>query len=194
MHISTQNFRQMLFISTLFLLNATAFSQITDQKTESPQETLWNVKAYSETWGLLKVKAIDKDGKIHDIKAIQDSDDTSILNVKAIVNGQRLPIKLIVKKSDALYPVKAISLNGDLLDVKALTDDGEIIDIKGISKTGNIVHIRAITPQPIMYTIIAVSPSGKVNQVKGIKLMDEEVETVINGVQVFAHVKALTQN
>ena len=90
--------------------------------------------------------------------------------------------------------MKAISLNGDLLDVKALTDDGEIIDIKGISKTGNIVHIRAITPQPIMYTIIAVSPSGKVNQVKGIKLMDEEVETVINGVQVFAHVKALTQN
>jgi len=176
------------------------FSQVMDQnnlnkpETNTPSEIFWNVKAYSPTWGLLDVKAIDKDGTIYDIKAIQDSDDTSILNVKALVNGERLPVKLIVKNSDPLYPLKAITHDGTLLDVKALDPDGEIIAVKGFSKSGNIVHIRAIRPQNIMYNIIAVSPDGKVNTVKGVKLMDEEVETVINGVKVFAHVKALTQS
>jgi hypothetical protein len=78
--------------------------------------------------------------------------------------------------------------------VKAIDSDGEVIDVKGISKTGNIVHLRAIRPQVIMYNIIAVSPDGKVNNVKGIKMMDQEVETVIHGVKVFAHVKALKQD
>ncbi len=175
-------------------------SQVVDKdnldktETTTPDEIYWDVKAYSRTWGLLDVKAIDKEGHIYDIKAIQDSDDTSILNVKALVNGEHLPVKLIVKNSDALYPLKAIANDGSILDVKALDPDGEIIDVKGISKSGNIVHIRAIRPQNIMYNIIAVSPDGNVNSVKGVKLNDEEVETVINGVKVFAHVKALTQH
>ncbi|WP_146090744.1 DUF7486 family protein [Aureitalea marina] len=186
----------------IILFSSISMAQVLDQdrekldkpETATPVEIYWNVKAYSPTWGLLRVKAIDKDGNIHDVKAIQDSDDTSLLNVKALVDGQRLPIKLIVKKNDKLYPVKAISQDGTILDIKALTDDGEIIDVKGFSRSGNVIHIRAITAQPIMYRVIAVAPDGTVNRVKGIKMMDQEVETVINGVEVFAHVKALTQN
>lgn len=200
MKTSKKPFRTTILLLTMAFISAGMFSQVLDQsnphkpETATPHEIYWDVKAYSPTWGLLDVKAIDKDGQIYDIKAIQDSDDTSILNVKALVNGERLPVKLIVKKSDALYPLKAIDLDGNILDVKALDPDGEIISVKGISKSGNIVHIRAIRPQNIMYNIIAVSPEGKVNAVKGIKMMDEEVETVINGIKVFAHVKALTQN
>ncbi len=191
-----------LSVLLLILISGGLSAQVLDQdrekldkpETATPVEIYWNVKAYSSTWGLLKVKAIDKDGNIHDVKAIQDSDDTSILNVKALVDGQRLPIKLIVKKNDKLYPVKAIAQDGSILDIKAITDDGEIIDVKGFSRSGNIVHIRAISPQPIMYSVIAVAPDGRVNHVKGIKMMEDEVETIINGVEVFAHVKALTQN
>lgn len=161
---------------------------------ERPFGAYWNVKAYSPEWGLLKVKAIDKEGTIHDIKAIQDSDDTSLLDVKALINGERAAIKLIKVKNDHLYPVKAIMADGTILDVKAIDKDGELIDIKGFSKSGNIIHIRAIRSQPIMYTIIAVSPEGRVNDVKGVKMTNDEVETVIHGVKVFAHVKALTQN
>lgn len=202
MKISTHHLRHLLFLLIMVLLNTSMFSQILEQEqgklnkpeTKAPAETYWNVKAYNATWGLLKVKAIDKDGKIYDIKAIQDSEDTSILNVKALINGQRVSIKLIKIKGDSFYPVKAITQDGTILDVKAIDSDGEVIDVKGISKTGNIVHLRAIRPQVIMYNIIAVSPDGKVNNVKGIKMMDQEVETVIHGVKVFAHVKALKQD
>jgi len=111
-----------------------------------------------------------------------------------LIDGQRVSVKLIKTKGDLLYPVKAITQDGTVLDVKAIDTDGEIIDVKGVSKTGNIVHLRAIRPQVIMYNIIAVSPDGKVNDVKGIKMMNQEVEAVIHGVNIFAHVKALTQD
>ena len=163
-------------------------------ETNTPNEIYWNVKAYSPSWGLLKVKAIGKDGTIYDIKAIQDSEDTSLLNVKALIDGQKVAVKLIVDDNERLYPVKAIKADGTILDVKAIDEDGEIIDVKGFSKTGNIIHMRAIRPQPIMYNIIAVAPDGRVNTVKGIKMMTEKVEMVLHGVKVFAHVKAITQN
>lgn len=200
MKTSNTHFRTHLFFLSIALISTSMLSQIieTDNphkpETTTPDEIFWNVKAYSPTWGFLDVKAIDKNGKLYEIKAIQDSDDTSILNVKALVNGERLPVKLIVKKSDALYPLKSIDNEGNILDIKALDPDGETIAVKGISKSGNIVHIRAIRPQNIMYNVVAVSPDGTVNSLKGVKMMDEEVETVINGVKVFAHVKALTQD
>lgn len=197
-----RKFQSNLLLMILIFISATAFGQVLDQErdklnkpeTGNPVEIYWDVKAYSPTWGLLRVKAIGEDGTIYDIKAIQDSQDTSVLNVKALIDGQRVSIKLISVKNDALYPVKAIKQDGTILDVKAIDEDGEMIDVKGYSKSGNVIHIRAIRPQPIMYTIIAVAPDGKVNAVKGIKMMDEEVEAVIGGVDIFAHVKALTQN
>ncbi|MEZ4874300.1 MAG: hypothetical protein R2793_02290 [Flavobacteriaceae bacterium] len=200
MKTSSLPFKTQLLLFSFAFASATVFSQIVTREnlnkpeTATPSEIYWAVKAYSPTWGLLDVKAMDPEGHIYDIKAIQDSDDTSILNVKALVNGERLPVKLIVKKSDPVYPLRVITPNGGIMDVVALDPDGETIAIKGISKSGNIVHIRAIRPQNIMYNIIAVSPDGETNSVKGVKMMDEEVETVINGVSIFAHVKALTQN
>lgn len=188
-------------LTLLFMSSAVLKAQVVNQTNQDLEKSetkmpfaYWNVKAYSPDWGLLNVKAIDKEGNIYDIKAIQDSEDTSLLDVKALINGERVAIKLIVDKKDHLYPVKAIMTDGTLLDVKAIDEDGELIDVKGFSKTGNIVHLRAIRSQPIMYTIIAVSPDGKVNDVKGVKMTNEDVESVIHGVKVFAHVKALTQN
>ena len=90
-------------------------------ETEIPAEIYWHVKAYLPDAQLLNVKAIDKDGNIHDVKAIQDSDDTSVLDVKALVNGKRLPVKVIVKGGDVYYPVKAIDADGTLIDIKGIT-------------------------------------------------------------------------
>ena len=189
-------------ITILFLSSSLLNAQILDHdkqnldkpEIEWPSGAYWNVKAYNPEWGLMKVKAIDKEGNIYPIKAIQESDDTSLLDVKALIDGKRVAIKLIKVKNDHLYPVKAIMDDGTVLDVKAIDEDGELIDVKGFSKSGNIVNIRAIRSQPIMYTIIAVSPDGKVNDVKGVKMTSQEIETVLHGVKVFAHVKALTQN
>jgi hypothetical protein len=157
-------------------------------------DILWDVKAYLPAARLIKIKAIDKDGKIYDIKAIQSFDDTSILDVKAIYNGVYLPVKLIVKDDDFYYPLKAITNNGTLLDVKAITETGELLPVKGVGKSGTIVYIRAIGKDSSFYNIFAISPEGQINDVKGVKMLKTTVETIINGVSVFAHVKALRQN
>lgn len=184
----------------IFMLGITmGFAQISDKQSaelnltdkELPFDIFWDVKAYKMGNKLLDVKAIDKDGKLHDVKAIQSSDDASILDVKAMVNGERLPIKLIIKKNDRFYPVKAIDKEGNLIDIKAITENGEILPIKGVSKSGNIVHLRAIREEQIFYNIIAMSPEGEFNHVKGIKMLDNPVETIINGVSIYAHVKSI---
>ncbi len=164
-------------------------------ETQTTPDIYWHVKAFRPEAKLLDIKAIDKDGKRHDVKAIQDSDDTSIMNVKALVNGKRLPIKLIIKSGDErYYPVKAIDDKGNLINIKAISEDGEIMDVKGFSRSGNIINLRAITKDYRYYNIISISPAGDVNAVKGIKMFDTEEEAIINGVSIFAHVKSLRQN
>jgi len=193
------------FISLLFIL-ILGFSfgnaQVLDTnpidsnkpETELPPDILWDIKAYLPEAKLIKIKAIDKDGNMYAVKAIQNFDDTSILNVKAIVNGKLLPIKLIVKENDIYFPLKAITNDGTLLDIKAITETGELLPVKGVGKSGIVVHIRAIGKDNSFHTVFAISPEGQVNDVKGIKMLSTTLETTLNGVSIFAHVKALRQN
>jgi len=187
-----------LFLIGFFMGNAQVLDKdrIGSDKPETILEPdiLWDVKAYLPEAKLIKIKAIDKDGKMYPVKAIQSFDDTSILDIKAIINGKYLPIKLIVKDDDVYYPLKAIAKDGTLIDVKAVTEEGEILPVKGVGKSGTIVHVRAIGKDSSFYNIFAISPEGKVNDIKGIKMLKTNVETIINGVSVFAHVKALGQN
>jgi hypothetical protein len=202
-------FRSILSISTIslffyaILITNTMQAQIEDitkrsdlikPETEISSDIFWNIKAYHGEANLLKIKAIDKNGTQYPVKAIQSTENTSVLNVKALVDGKRLPIKLIVKGGAVYYPAKAIMDDGTLLDIKAITEDGQILDVKGTSKSGNIVHLRAIDKDYKRYNIIAISPYGNVMAVKGVKMMDTEVEAVIHGVKIFAHVKSIPQN
>ena len=169
-------------------------SDLIKPETEITSEIFWNIKAYHGEENLLKIKAIDKNGIQYPVKAIQESENTSVLNVKALVDGKRLPIKLIVRGDAQYYPAKVIMDDGTLMDIKAITEDGQILDVKGTSKTGNIIHLRAIDKDYNRYNIIAISPIGDVMAVKGVKMMDTEVEAVINGVRIFAHVKSIPQD
>ncbi|NER11319.1 DUF7486 family protein [Muriicola jejuensis] len=162
-----------------------------EDKEEPVKEIFWEIKAYKIFETLLDVKAIDKDGNRHDIRAIQNSDDVNILDVKAFIHGERLPVKLIIKNNERYYPLKAIDSEGNLIDIKAITTDGKILPVKGVSKTGNVVHLRAIAEDQSFYDIIAMSPDTKFNHVKGIKMTDSPVEAIINGVSIFAHVKSI---
>ena len=163
-------------------------------ETELPPDILWDIKAYMPEAKLIKIKAIDKDGNMYAVKAIQNFDDTSILDVKAIVNEKLLPVKLIVKEKDIYFPLKAITSDGTLLDIKAITETGELLPVKGVGQSGIVVHIRAIDEDNSFHSIFAISPEGQVNDVKGIKMLTTNLETTINGVSIFAHVKALRQN
>ena len=168
-------------------------SDLIKPETEITSDIFWHIKAYHYEAKLLNIKAIDKNGVKYPVKAIQSSENTSVLNIKALVDGKRLPIKLIVKGDEQYYPAKAIMDDGTLIDIKAITEDGQIFDVKGTSKSGNIIHIRAIDKDYRRYNIIAISPLGNVMAVKGVKMMEKEVEAVINGVKIFAHVKAIPQ-
>ena len=165
------------------------------QSQEEAKENViyWHIKAVLPDAQLLDVKAIDAAGNYHDVKAIQDSHDISLLNVKALVNGQTLPIKMIVKENDNFYPVKAIDYEGRILDVKAIGEEGELLDVKGVSRMGNLVEVRAIGKEQQQYDVISISPQQGVNHVKGLKMFSEDVEAVVHGVKIFAHVKSLKQ-
>ncbi|WP_411895102.1 hypothetical protein [Winogradskyella sp. A2] len=184
-----------LLILFVFSINAQEQKEnVNKPETELHPEIFWDVKAYRPEAELLKVKAIDKDGNMHDVKAIQYSEDTSLLDVKLIMNGQRLPIKLVDMKGEAFHPLKGIDKDGNLIDIKAITEEGEILDVKGVSRSGNIVHIRAIADYGLFYNIISISPEGRVNNVKGLKMLSTKIEGVINGVPIFAHVKSMQQD
>lgn len=163
-------------------------------ETELWPDILWDVEAYLPEAQLVKIKAIDKDGNMYAVKAVQRFYDTSILDVKAIVNGEQLPVKLIVKEDDIYFPLKAITGDGILLDIKAVTKTGELLPVKGIGRSGNIVYIKAIGKDTTFYSVFAISPKGQVNDVKGVKMLKTTVETKIEGVAIFAHVKALRQD
>ncbi|MBV1923286.1 MAG: hypothetical protein KUG68_04570 [Flavobacteriaceae bacterium] len=191
-----------LFI-LLILVSTSGFAQIKNEnrselikpETEITNDLFWHVKAFRPEAQLLKVKAVDKKGNIYDVKAIQSSESTSVLNVKAIVNDKQFPIKVILPTgNDKYYPVMAITEKGKLLTIKAFTSDNRYLDIKGVSKTGNIIHLSAITDDNKAFTIISISPFGEVNSVVGVKMTDSVEEAVINGVSVFAHVKAIKQD
>ncbi|MGB5417233.1 DUF7486 family protein [Algibacter sp.] len=163
-------------------------------ETEMMPAIYWDVKAYLPDARLIKVKAIDKDGNMHNVKAIQNFYDTSILDVKAIVDGEHLPVKLIVDETEIYFPLKAISNDGTLFDIMAITEENDQMPIKGIGKSGNIVYIKVIDKDNSFYKVFAISPKGIINDIKGIKLLDTKEETTINDVSIYAHVKALKQN
>jgi hypothetical protein len=159
-------------------------------ETISSEDIIWHIKAFHPDGKLLDVKAIDAKGNKHDVKAIQNSDQTSLMDVKAFVNGKILPVKVLVSE-DKFMPVKAIDEDGTILDVKAIREDGKILDVKGVSQSGNVIHINAINTDGAFYNIEAISPKGWINDIKGIKMMKTHLEMTINGVDVYAHIKSI---
>ena len=54
--------------------------------------------------------------------------------------------------------------------------------------------MSAFTKEDNVFNVVAISPFGEVNSVVGIKMLDTVEEAVINGVSIFAHLKAIKQN
>ena len=156
------------------------------------ETVFWYVKAFNPEGKLLNVMAIDAEGHTYEVKAIQDSDQTSVMDVKAFVNDKILPVKVLVSL-DKYMPVKAIDEDGSILDVKAFTEDGQKLDVKGTRQSGNIIHLSVVDQDGLLYNIEAISPKGWINDVKGIKMLKEPIEMTINGVDVYAHIKSIPQ-
>lgn len=184
-------------IGFLFLLTAcnNSPSKNKTSKTETEEiikfnDIYWNVKAIHPDGKSLDVKAFDEEGKSFDIKAIQNSDQDNFLDVKVIVDGEKLPVKML-ESHNQFVPVAAINNEGNKYYIKAITAEGEKLDIEGVARFGNIVIMKAITKKGDFYGVKAISPAGKLNDIKGIKINILEREMSLKGVGIHAHVKAM---
>ena len=162
------------------------------QVTASATDTVWHIKAIHPEGRILDVKATDNEGNIHSVKAIAQNQDPHMMDVKAYVNGSILSVKMLVSPDERI-PVKAIGEDGTIYDIKAITATGEKLDVKGLrsERDGNIIQLKAFTADGNKYGIKAISPGGNLMDVKGIKFGEEDVEMKLNGVEVYAHIKAI---
>ncbi len=157
-----------------------------------PTEIIWSIKAIHPEGSFMDVKALDQEGNIYDVKAIQYTDQRHLMDIKALMGAERWPVKMLMSE-DRYAPVKAIGGDGTIYDIKALTPEGGKLDVKGVGRSGNIIHLKAISSEGSLYGIKAISPEGQLNDVKGVKMSKEGRESVVSGVDVHAHIKALPQ-
>ncbi|WP_248722927.1 hypothetical protein [Seonamhaeicola sp. ML3] len=153
---------------------------------------IWNIKAVDPDGENLDIKAFDADGEAFDVKAIQDSEQHSFMNIKALASGVELSVK-IIDSDEGYAPVKAFGTDGTIYDIKAITADNKKLDIMGVSRYGNIVDVKAVTENGEFYPVKAFSPDGKLNAVKGIKIFERKIEMRSQGNPVYAHLKAIAQ-
>jgi len=187
----------LFILGFLFLLKACNNGPSKDKTSKTETEEIvkvndiyWNVKAIHPDGKSLDVKAFDKEGKSFDIKAIQNSDQDIFLDVKAIVDGEMLPVKML-ESENQFVPVAAINNEGIKYYIKAITAEGEKLDVKGVARFGNIVIMKAITKKGDFYGVKAISPAGQLNDIKGIKIARGDREMSLNGIGIHAHVKAM---
>ncbi|WP_298535325.1 hypothetical protein [uncultured Algibacter sp.] len=154
------------------------------------KDIYWNVKAIDPDGKSLDIKVFDNEGKSFDVKAIQNSDQDELLDVKAIMGEEKLPVKILVSKNQ-FAPVVAITNNGNAYKLKAVVPEGENMDVIGVVRFGNIVIMKAITKKGKFYGVKAMSPSGKLNNIKGIKINSQDREMTSRGHSIYAHVKAM---
>lgn len=197
LYFSKMAYHYLFYLGFIFLFTAcnNSASEKKSEKAETEKivkkpSIIWNVKAIQPDGTSLDIKARDKEGKLFDIKAIQDSDQDSFMNVKAFVGDKELPVKVLVS-DDQFSPVKAIDRGGISYDIKAITADGEVLDVKGTVRAGNIIVLKAINKEGEFYAVKAISPEGKQNDVKGIKINIKDKEMSLNGFSIHAHVKAM---
>jgi hypothetical protein len=136
-----------------------------------------------------EVKAIDENGNEYPIKAVQNHRQRILLDVKAFIGNEHIPVKLIKTKEVTL--IKAIGKDGSIYDVKSILPSGEKLDVIGLEESGNITHVKAINNQGEIFGIKAISSEGYLNDVKGVKMTKNNIELLVFGVKVHSHLKAV---
>lgn len=154
---------------------------------------LWHIVAIHPEGYVLDVKAIDSKGNDFDVKAILDAGQRSLLDIKTFVRQtEQLPIKILIS-DDTYKPVVAIGQEGEIYNIIITTLKGDRLDVKGVKRLNNIIDIKVLDNDGTIYAIKAISPKGELNDVKGIKLLSQEIEMKLNGIDIYAHVKAIPQ-
>lgn len=179
-----------IWIWTLIFIGIFAIADA--QEKSEAEEIIWHVKAIHPKGNTMDIKAFNKNGDKFDVKAIEDAEQSYIMEVRAIVNGRGVPVKVLVSEEEN-KPLAGIDDNGNTYVLKAITADGKYLPVKGVRKSGYIIHVKAVNEDGSFYGVKALSTAGKLRDVKGVKMYDKQLEETLNGVPVHAHVVALPQ-
>ena len=190
------NFKNILISILILSVGQYAYNQeINDHEqlnTLKKQKVVWHVKALHPDGHTLDVKAFDSKGNQFDVKALEGFDQRYIMDVKAFVGNEKLPVKVLVSEQE-FKPIVAIGGKGEIYHIMAIDKTGKRFKIRGVRKSGYIIHIKAIAENNMFYGVKAISEKGKLNDIKGVKMYDKRLELTMNGVEVHAHVVALPQ-
>ena len=143
---------------------------------------------------LLDVKAI-QNGKAYDVKVFRNefcNGDTlpCLHSIKALVDGQQLPVKAVAKEANGRISIKAIRSDGKLIDIKSLMENGDLMDVKAHQVNGSFVlPVKAFMRNGSILSIKGISKSGDVYDIKAIR--PNLADKVINGVKYMADIKAV---
>jgi hypothetical protein len=205
MENSNQSLKRTIFynvfiLGLIFLFTACNNGPSKDKTSQPETDTVkkvediyWNVKAIQPDGKSLDIKVFDNAGKAFDVKGIQNSDQDNLLDIKAIVDGEKLPVKILVSKNQ-FKPVVALTASGNAYKLEAVTPEGEKFEIIGVVRFGNIVIMKALTKKGEFYGVKAMSPTGELNDIKGIKINPQDREMTSRGHDIYAHVKAMHQS
>ncbi len=171
------------------LAHVKAVPQVTEYATV---ERLWHVLAIDPHGWSLPVMAAARNGSLIPIEAIETPGNQHVMDVKALLGDERLPVKLMFGDAEHA-PVQVIASDASVLDVQAIAADGRRFPVIGLLGAGNLSGIKAIGPNGAIYAVKAVSPEGFLHDVKGVKVLGERVEGTVSSVSFHAHVKALPQ-
>jgi hypothetical protein len=151
---------------------------------------LWNIMCFQESGHTLAVRAIAADGSTYAVKAIPGA-HPELLDVKAVEPelGARIPVKVLPPAEDRPYSdVKAIARGNLILPIKAITNEGETLDVKAFFDSDlDLYDISCITSDGRQLGLRAISPAGRVFDVKGLK--DLPGQGTLR-VEIEAHIKA----
>ena len=156
-------------------------------------ETSWVMKATGNDGSLLDIVAINKKGREYKVMAFSAGGSFTMLNVKAEIGRDLVPVKLI-RKDEGIRMI-AVDYYGRQFPLKAKVAEGTYYDITGGEDCGKTIDIRAASDNGVEYLVNAISPEGDMYDIKGIKLKDTEKEGYLQGLEgliiYYAHVKAL---
>lgn len=161
--------------------------------TSASSERIWHVKAVRPDGRLLDVKAIALDGEIIDVKAIETPGNLHLMDVKALRDGEKLPIKVIAGDDGEVGPIRTILADGTTLPIEAIDLDGTRYPVRVAGGAGNLHHVKAIGPGGAIWGVKAISPDGHLMDIKGVRMKSGPLETEIHGQPVLTHVKAIPQ-
>lgn len=181
------------FMVVFMCFSATSAQQVTRQeKSDAREGGVWHVKALHPDGYILDVRAYDRMGNVYEVKAVNDSCQSYIMDINAYSDKEILPVKVLMG-TDGHNPVSAIDDEGKNFQLRAVTPEGKFFPIRGSKSSVYTVDIKAVTPEGRLLNIRAVSPDGKLREVKGIKMYEKSLEMTLQGVEIHAHLVALPQ-